>query len=896
VLAALWGRLTGAAPSAAARTPGMRTGLRLQRCKTEPERARYTGEDNPWGLRIISRDHPNTRTLAVGTRHTFITHRPADDVRSVSPVGGRRHVHFIRFHIRKPNDDTETVKNPSSGAPPTYTLDQPGKWTVVAEVRPDRNGDAILLKDHFNVISAESHGEDLLKQSFGAKFDFERFRTGLAFEEMRFGGGVTKEQRAKVDGAPYITARGDNPAESKTAANLYFDVHPTPGAKQFQWYFSADDLVALGGKTDDPSGAVLPIVGIGNGRRWRTLGNDKEGFARADDKSATPSIGLSRSIPNIYWVMCDELDGNGKPLGTPTAVYKQAVLATDHWKQLEKLRAHIEKADKSIQSINETTEVALRAVLVARDGSITPLALFAGRSATDGDSVRLLDLTPNAPKSTYEVKSAPGAAASDDLLQKFVKDNEYPEGYVTMEIRDEARSLGMAPGLKTKEITHPKSFVSKFSTVSGWVSLGATVLGFLSLLTPFTAGASPFLFGVGAGAGVASAGASLIARFQEGRATPTGVAIDLLALAASLLQIKTLRMQGRITKSLAAQGRPAVEQNVRYLIYTQLAIEGAEAVFIAADTILQIDAILDNVDKSRSDKIDEIVRLLGQVALTGGLFIRSLKDLPAAPKSLPPAKRMRALGMSGEQYASDAAAQAELFEAAKRMRDQQNELVQRIHRDELKGRGTLTPSSLKRDNPDELRDAIVHKAKDRKASTIGEIDDIVRGRFDLETPDDVRTVIKGLERDPSFDRTQLPQSRENVPHGYPRYHVIMRDPQTGLTHEWQIGTKATTELFEREGIDVGKLVLPARMKKNIHDIEYDIFKKIQKDDLALAQQLGIPTYRKDLAEFSARTGLEPVTAAELDRNIQDLHKRASRILADLLAAKGEDYIKRYFKK
>lgn len=133
-----------------------------------------------------------------------------------------------------------------------------------------------------------------------------------------------------------------------------------------------------------------------------------------------------------------------------------------------------------------------------------------------------------------------------------------------------------------------------------------------------------------------------------------------------------------------------------------------------------------------------------------------------------------------------------------------------------------------------------------------------------------------------------------VEDGYPRFHVIMKDPHTGRTFEWQVGTRVTTTLFEQPGIDIGTSTLKKGMKPNIHDIEYDIFKAVQDTNQALATNLGIPVFRRDVAKAAARTGREQLTDSELQHLLSDFHKRASKILHSLIEEKGTDYVEEFF--
>ncbi len=502
-----------------------------------------------------------------------------------------------------------------------FVLDQVGRWEFAAQFEPAGVSYKEIVGRSFDVRDPKTFGAELLRENKRHKYDFARFRISLGLERMRSTGGATQEQPARKPGQPYITVVGNNPAQAETArANTYTIHRSGDEAAHFQWYVLASEVDILGGAHGDPRGAVIPAAGPRDSRKWGDVGHGHVGFSRGDDAD-TRSILLSRSIPNLYTVVCLELDEDRQYLGTK-AIYRQAVLATDEWRKLEQLTKHIDKVDRKIRELIEGTEVPIRAVHVDRQQNITPIALFAGRVNDAADHVRLLDLTPNAPRTAYTITSPAGRPRSGTLIDALKNDNEYPEGFITVEVP--ANELGIETGRRTFQITRDDSWASTFSTVSGWISLGSTALGFLSLLGPGTQGAAPFFFGLGAASGVAASGANLIGSFLEDRATATGVAIDLLGIAANLLSLRTAQVQGRAA-SLAAKGEPVFHQNVRYLLYTQLAVEGSEAVLITVETIVNIDKILDDDARTRGQKIDEVIRVLRGAALTAGLFVHSAR-------------------------------------------------------------------------------------------------------------------------------------------------------------------------------------------------------------------------------------------------------------------------------
>ena len=130
---------------------------------------------------------------------------------------------------------------------------------------------------------------------------------------------------------------------------------------------------------------------------------------------------------------------------------------------------------------------------------------------------------------------------------------------------------------------------------------------------------------------------------------------------------------------------------------------------------------------------------------------------------------------------------------------------------------------------------------------------------------------------------------------YPRYHIVVEDPQTGLTHEWQIGTKATSDLYETKGIVIpseleaaaGKL--GKKFRNDIHDIEYDIFQAFNKKDPATSASLGIPEFVSKVAAASERSGAGAAHTG-LAGDIATLHADASRLLQALVDAKGGEFV------
>ncbi len=251
--------------------------------------------------------------------------------------------------------------------------------------------------------------------------------------------------------------------------------------------------------------------------------------------------------------------------------------------------------------------------------------------------------------------------------------------------------------------------------------------------------------------------------------------------------------------------------------------------------------------------------------------------------------------------------QHQLFEQCKGVKDRMLTAAKGIL-SKLGIKPELVENQLKRPDFEGFRDGVLSKMMDRKPyQNVSEMDDMVRGRFNLETREQVESVTAALEAEPNYLKGSDPRPVKGIPdidEGYPRYHVIMKDPETGITHEWQVGTEATTRLFEApkdviKPIDIPEgLTLKAGMKPNIHDIEYDIFGAIQNSkepaNQQLARDLRIPEFRRKVAELAQETGQLGSATRNLDIRIAALHTEASDILAKLYAQKGAKFIEHFF--
>jgi hypothetical protein len=268
--------------------------------------------------------------------------------------------------------------------------------------------------------------------------------------------------------------------------------------------------------------------------------------------------------------------------------------------------------------------------------------------------------------------------------------------------------------------------------------------------------------------------------------------------------------------------------------------------------------------------------------------------------------------VSPKEFLNSTASQETLFEKSKILRDQMMDFCGRMP---VVGNQNILPSSyisqtaaskcvsvLKRDNSEQFVRGVLEKCNRRGYKVISSMGDIVRGRLNLDSMEEVKLAVQTIQdMAPQYGmivdsisgpRRPIQSTSSQELFGYPRYHVNLRD-RDGLAFEWQIGTAGVTDVFERTGIPIPKeLTLPSGIRNDLHDIEYDVFQPIVKmaeQDPGLIENRDlvtrIRTFSHELDEIAARAGLL-TDYAELDQQIRMKHKEAGELLEDLVRLPG----------
>ncbi len=237
-----------------------------------------------------------------------------------------------------------------------------------------------------------------------------------------------------------------------------------------------------------------------------------------------------------------------------------------------------------------------------------------------------------------------------------------------------------------------------------------------------------------------------------------------------------------------------------------------------------------------------------------------------------------ALAMHHSEFVGDVAAQKAIFDAAaeavSRMKAAGDEIVQGMP-------GAEVSSLRKRNDFDQFVTEVVKKQKNENYESIGKMCDIVRGRFNVETGADVELVVSRLKEKFGADVVKVKPPRE----GYPRWHINVVDAQTGLVHEWQVGTKNTTQFFETKSVVIPDTITAFKGQPDFHDGVYKLLNKVT--DPVVRTKYGIddmlPQYKQLAEETGSVSREKPVP-----ENYAERYAEMTKSINEKLAAIEKD--------
>jgi hypothetical protein len=234
------------------------------------------------------------------------------------------------------------------------------------------------------------------------------------------------------------------------------------------------------------------------------------------------------------------------------------------------------------------------------------------------------------------------------------------------------------------------------------------------------------------------------------------------------------------------------------------------------------------------------------------------------------------LGKNSDAFEANPADQERLFESVKTT----NARMQGISDDVADAAGVpKTKMGIKGNNPNVSADEwsqgaftgkVLEKTRrngPKGGKKIGTMTDMTRGRFDCDNFQEATKIKNRLQArlEADFGAKNVKVKPIDPDNPYKRYHILATDPATGITHEFQVGTKALTDFIENQ-----KVVLPKTASglhgNDFHVVMYDTLdklklgrKKLKKQfDLDLpddiAKRIGLDDIRKQYDDLMREAG------------------------------------------
>ncbi|WP_462268034.1 eCIS core domain-containing protein [Desulfobacter sp.] len=580
-----------------------------------------TGITSARNLRIMA--NPERHPEVVGTQvrywygyHSPMTIRSAD---SPSPPSYVREV-TQNWRVVKPDGQERDL---GTDREITVDLNIPGRWEIGISLSV-RDGSYSLWYQH-DVIRPSDIARNRMAQTNAE--DFIRFRARLEQERLRLERfsewGAVNSNRER----PFITCSQPNPAGATTdPEHIYhqYTINPSPDASRYRWYVRSSNWE----NTAARMGYRRARFGEASFRDYPNAPSDIEferrpvngenAWVRPAYLDTTYRVFTFIVIGSGYYtVVCEELDSSGNPTGQ-TARYVQIVLPPEEMSQVQAIRRHIRLTDENIAKIREGSEAPIRAVYVNNEtGRTMALSMYIGPDREDEDKIKLLDLTPGVGRMEYDGDNI------NDALDTFNSGNAYPTGLIHLEIPP--NEAGIHPLSRRFETTGSSDW-SDWSSGTGWAALTLGILGVVATFAPIPG--SRVIAGIcfiGAAAlGGTSAGLSLYDRLQQAEIDETGVAIDVLGIASSIIGGASAFRALRHGATVALGTRTG-----RFLLWTGFGTDMVSGTLLTIQGVNEINQVMAS-DAPRGEKIGAIVRILSTLALNGGLLVLSVRDLRTA--------------------------------------------------------------------------------------------------------------------------------------------------------------------------------------------------------------------------------------------------------------------------
>jgi hypothetical protein len=491
--------------------------------------------------------------------------------------------------------------NAHNVAATTIPLTNPGVYKTEAWVRAGVDNNGVfegyeLLVEHSVEVVNLSRATDEASQAIKGADSFQQFHDTMDLQmALLRPGGPAEQNRGHQH---QIATSSPNPAPEGRGA-LFFRAQDARTNRSkplsYHWYVSPQT------KDKPPQQlAGRPIVRVAG----RT----------AYDFGIGPGIFMPAYFSGLWVVWYQAKDDKGTDIGE--ASYLQTILTESDMKSLEKHDKFMERLDELGGKI-EGEKVPVKGVHVSTaNANQTQLRLFIGKKKGDPTKFILIDVTPGLdPKANrLEYTSSTGAGVIDE----FLSENKYPKGM--LKFNATSNNLGIDTRERGKETTG-QGFFDRLSTnlsIGGMIALGVGILA-----APFTRGQSLQVAMVVSGALTAAGGAvSLYERLQHAEVSGTGVALDVVMIASSIINA------GAAMRSL--KSGPAVlltNRTTKFLLWANFTSDLVSALLISVEGAKQIAEIMENPAMSPDQKRSAMIRIVTNLIMSGTMLAVSFGQM-----------------------------------------------------------------------------------------------------------------------------------------------------------------------------------------------------------------------------------------------------------------------------
>ncbi|WP_428268610.1 hypothetical protein [Haliangium sp.] len=485
-------------------------------------------------------------------------------------------------------------------ASPTTTLPitTVGLHTFRAVLEVD--GVEVEVSHSFEAIAPATRSAELVDEQQAAELpSLAQYEGTLALQSALLNPGDAAAQGAGA--AMRISTSAANPAQADADAPATLDYRveqdAQPDRLRWRWYLKPFSFEGMPDRLGDHA---------------RTKSRDG---VEAYDLGPGAAAGFPASHPQTYVVLCQATAEDGTPAGE--ARYLQSIVdegGLEPAKELEEQSARVSELGDRVAG----TPVAVSGAYVSARGTEVALRLYLGKAADSDRRWRLLDLTPGLDPEQHQLDYEGDTPAA--CLDAFQADNRYPEGAISL-------AVGPNPlGVTATALSFETDGETLLGQLSSWAGIASLVAGALAVATaPFTGGGSlmvaTLLIGATA-AGVTAGALSLADHLRTEDISETAVALDVLTIATSFLNA------GLAIKALRAS--PAVlvaSHGGRFLLWTNVALEGVSALLVSVDAAEQIVSVVEDDQLAPAEKRARLITIVANLIVTGALLAVSYGDL-----------------------------------------------------------------------------------------------------------------------------------------------------------------------------------------------------------------------------------------------------------------------------